>query len=147
MSDEEAAGPSQQPAGDGENQIAAHKLPNLSKKRLKKLHDKEKAKGVVYLSRIPPHLVSGGWCMQLCCRPGASCALTAAPCLLPAEAAKAAAIAAAVCGDWQGVLGARGCAACCCRRRPLLLSLLAQGTCRLVRFLEFSVPYRRVCSL
>jgi hypothetical protein len=88
MSDEEAAGLSQQPAGDGETQIAAPKLPNLSKKRLKKLHDKEKAKGVVYLSRIPPHLVSGGWCMQVWCRLAASCAQLLPPASLPQKPQK-----------------------------------------------------------
>ena len=88
MSDEEAAGPSQQPAGDGETQIAAPKLPNLSNKRLKKLHDKEKAKGVVYLSRIPPHLVSGGWCMQVWRRLAASCAQLLPPAFLPQKPQK-----------------------------------------------------------
>ena len=128
MSDEEAVGPSQQPAGDGANPETQTKLPNLSRKKLKKLHDKEKAKGVVYLSRIPPHLVRDGWCMQLWRRPGASCALNVAASLPAAEAAKAAPAAAAVCGDWQGVPGARGCAACRCAACDGV-TLLAKAAC------------------
>jgi hypothetical protein len=33
-------------------------LPELSKKKLQKLKEKHERRGIVYISRIPPHLVS-----------------------------------------------------------------------------------------
>ena len=52
LSDEE-----QQMGGGERPQAQAPKLPDLSAKKLKKLKEKYDRRGIVYISRIPPHLV------------------------------------------------------------------------------------------
>lgn len=45
-------------ASQAQQQVSAPQLPNLSARKLEKLRQKDARRGVVYISRIPPHLVS-----------------------------------------------------------------------------------------
>lgn len=113
-------------------QPKAPKLPNLSARKLEKLRQKDVRRGVVYISRIPPHLVSARR------DAGRAAAHAAFPGLLmhgllylcSAEAPKAAADAGAVCGDWQGVPCAGRCAAAGAAVRGSLLSALQSASLR-----------------